>query len=390
MIGTEGLGADSVLNHKNIAARSDQTDLFDLLRSSLKLRVHKLDTLKEIGLGPFITALPGAGYAIQSGYIGVIAVSSTFYTDYEKKKASAILSNFFYSQYHQYWTIINSLIYDNNLKLSFVGDWRYYKFPTNTYGLGSGTSFADITGIDYSYFKFHQVVLREILPDIFLGAGYHLDRYSDIEITSMPDIVPDFLKYGYTTQSTSSGLSIDAVYDSRQNSVNPKCGTYASFMYRNNTTLVGSDYNWQGMVLDIRKYIPFPENSNNVLAFWSYNNLIIKGNPPYLDLPYIAGDSYSNTGRGYAMGRYRGKKFVYLESEYRFGILQNGLLGGVAFANLSSFSAWPSNQFTGVTPGSGIGLRVKINHHSDTNVALDYGFGVEGSRGFFFNIGEVF
>jgi hypothetical protein len=90
------------------------------------------------------------------------------------------------------------------------------------------------------------------------------------------------------------------------------------------------------------------------------------------------------------MGRFRGKKFVYLESEYRYGILKNGLLSGVAFANVSSFSNWPSNQFNGVLPGGGIGIRVKINRHSDTNVALDYGFGIQGSRGLFFNVGEVF
>ena len=382
---------DSVSKPETIPATSNQVDLIEFFRAELKLKPHRLDTVKEIGLGPFISALPAAGYAIQSGYIGVIAVSSTFYTDHNKKKSSTLLSNFFYSQYHQYWMIINSLIYDDKLKLSFVGDWRYYKFPTNTYGLGSQSSPNDVTGIDYSYLKFHQVVLREIFPDYFFGAGYHLDHYSDIEITpSAPGIVPDFQKYGYTSQSTSSGLSLDFVYDNRQSSVNPKNGTYASFMYRNNLTSLGSDYNWQGVVLDIRKYIPFPENSKNVLALWNYDNLIIKGDPPYLELPYTAGDSYSNTGRGYAMGRYRGEKYVYLESEYRFGILNNGLLSGTAFANAASFSDWPSNRLNGIIPGGGLGLRIKINRHSDTNVALDYGFGIQGSRGIFFNVGEVF
>jgi len=385
-------GSDDSLSmeNRNVPATAE-LDFVEFMRAELKLKPHSLDTLKDIGLGPFITALPAAGYAIQSGYIGVIAVSSTFFTDHEKKKASTILSNFFYSQYHQYWTIINSLIYDNNLKLSFAGDWRYYQFPTNTFGLGSRSSPADITGIDYSYLKFHQVVLREIWPDFFLGTGYHLDHYSNIDINSTaPGVASDFQKYGYSTHSTSSGVSLDAVFDDRPSSVNPRSGMYASFMYRNNTTFLGSDNNWQGVVLDIRKYIPFPENSDNVLALWSYDNMIIKGNPPYLDLPYTAGDSYSNTERGYAMGRFRGEKYVYMESEYRYGILHNGLLSAVVFANAASFSDWPSNQFNGIIPGGGGGLRVKINRHSETNVALDYGFGIEGSRGFFFNVGEVF
>jgi hypothetical protein len=41
-------------------------------------------------------------------------------------------------------------------------------------------------------------------------------------------------------------------------------------------------------------------------------------------------------------------------------------------------------------PGGGFGLRIKINKKSNANLALDYGFGVEGSRGFFLNLGEVF
>lgn len=172
--------------------------------------------------------------------------------------------------------------------------------------------------------------------------------------------------------------------------INPLNGTYVSIMYRNNRTFLGSDNNWQSVVLDIRKYIPLSGNSHNILAFWSYNNLILAGNPPYLELPFSAGDAYSNTERGYVQGRFRGKKYIDVESEYRFGILQNGLLGGVAFANLASFSEWPSNQFTGILPGGGLGLRLKVNKNSDTNVAIDYAFGVNGSSGFFFNVGEVF
>jgi outer membrane protein assembly factor BamA len=275
--------------------------------------------------------------------------------------------------------------------LSFVGDWRYYQFPTNTFGLGSHTTQADILSIDYSYLKFHQVVLREIIPDYFIGLGYHLDHYSDIEIFPAKTTVQyDFQRYGYSTHSNSSGLSMDFVYDDRQSSVNPQTGTYASFMYRNNPDFLGSDFNWQSIVIDVRKYFHFPLNSENVFALWSYNNFIIKGNPPYLELPYTAGDSYSNTGRGYPMGRFRGKEYMYLESEYRFGILNNGLINGVVFANASSFSNWPSNELNGILPGGGIGLRIKINRHSNTNIALDYGLGTEGSRGFFFNVGEVF
>jgi len=43
-----------------------------------------------------------------------------------------------------------------------------------------------------------------------------------------------------------------------------------------------------------------------------------------------------------------------------------------------------------ISPGYGAGLRIKLNKFSRTNVAIDYGFGAGGSRGFFVNLGEVF
>ena len=69
----------------------------------------------------------------------------------------------------------------------------------------------------------------------------------------------------------------------------------------------------------------------------TYEWLTINGNPPYDLLPSIGEDPYSNTGRGFAQGRFRGKNMLYVESEYRFGILKNGLLGGVVLSSSINF-----------------------------------------------------
>ena len=81
---------------------------------------------------------------------------------------------------------------------------------------------------------------------------------------------------------------------------------------------------------------------------------------------------------------------LYLESEYRFNITENKLLGAVIFSNAESFSETPGGQFKTIAPGYGAGLRVKFNKHSNTNVAIDYAFGKGGSRGLFMNLGEMF
>ncbi len=299
--------------------------------------------------------------------------------------------NGYYSQYRQYWGTLSTYIYSEKSKLIFTGDIRMYKFPTRTFGLGGETKMSDVEKIDYSYFKFSQLALKQVFPDLYAGLGYHLDHHFDIdEKPLVPVKVTDFQKYGFSSFSISSGISANLMYDTRKNLMNPAGGMFAYLRYRTNMRLLGSDSNWQSLLMEFRKYFPLSEENDNVLAFWSYDDITLAGNPPYLDLPSNGWDAYSSTARGYASGRYRGKTFLYLESEYRFGILPSGLLGGVLFANLQSFTDYPSNKFHSIIPGEGLGLRIKLNKHSNANLAIDYAFGKENSHGFFFSIGEVF
>ena len=153
---------------------------------------------------------------------------------------------------------------------------------------------------------------------------------------------------------------------------------------------MGSDVNWQSLLIDARKYIHFPATSPNTLAFWTYDWFTVSGKPPYLNLANTACDTYLNMGRGYIQARFRGQNLVYFESEYRFKILNNGLIGGVAFLNAQSYTEQESKRFEVVSPGYGVGLRFKFNKFSNTNIALDYGWGSHGSQGIFANLGEVF
>jgi hypothetical protein len=152
----------------------------------------------------------------------------------------------------------------------------------------------------------------------------------------------------------------------------------------------GSDANWQSLIVDVRKYFPLPVHSSNVLAFWNYDWLVLQGRPPYLDLPATSWDPNTNTGRGYIQGRFRSRRMLYFETEYRFVLTRNGLLGAVVFGNLQSFSNWPSNKFTTIQPAGGFGLRINLSTKSDTNIDLDYGFGAGGSKGLTVNIAEIF
>ncbi len=360
-----------------------------------KISSHQTIDTSEVnqkkGLGPFITISPYAGYTIVTSYNFGIVSSTSFYTHNEKNaKLSSKIFESLYSLNKQSITQLRSNIWLKHEKINLYGDWRYYQFPNQTYGLGSRTSVKDIDPINFSYLRINEVGMHAIAPNLTAGLGYYLDSHWNIsELDNAALTKTDLVKYGLTKKSISSAITFNLQFDNRLNSINTQGGFYANIQIRNNNKIIGSDANWYGSTIDMRYYKKLSNSRNDILAFWSYNAFTLGGNPPYFDLPSSGWDLYNNTARQYIEGRFRGKNLLYLESEYRFRLLKNGLLGGVLFTNITTATDI-SNKFNRIVPGIGTGLRIKLNKSSGTNLCIDYGFGIEGSRGFAFNINEIF
>lgn len=381
-----------VNDQKSVIAPADsakQRDMIDVINSIFNKKsaaeTHK--TARRLNF----SVVPSVGYTLSTGFAVDVTGNVAFYTGAaHKENLSNIQTDISYDTKAQRLFYNRGDIWfpDNNYRL--VTDVRWVKFPTETYGLGTQTTNAEKNEIDFNYARVYGTLYKTLLPDFYAGVGYNLDYHYNITAQGNQDhSISDFQKYGQPLTSVSSGINLDVLFDNRRNSINPLGGEYASLVYRQSFTFLGSSTNWRSALLDLRKYLRLSPRSNNVLAFWGMAWFSSTATP-YLDLPQTAGDMYTNSGRGYAEGRYRGRDMLYLESEYRFGITHNGLLGGVVFANGQSFTNYPANAFKGIAPATGAGIRVKINKHSDTNACIDYGVGTNGSHGFFVNLGEVF
>jgi hypothetical protein len=378
---------DTLLAVPNDTAQ--QRDVYDVIAS---LFGHRHSSFKKdtVTSKPVFSLVPALGYTLQSKLALTLAGNIAFRLSPDAK-ISTIVINTAYTQTRQIIIPIQSSIWTNNNNYNFVGDIRYLKYPESTYGLGSNSNIASQDPMDYSFIRVNEIVLRRICPDFFLGAGYIFDDHYNISHSgTLNGSVADYAVYGTESHTISSGITLNGLVDSRDNSINPSRGIYAGVQYRDNKAFLGSTRNWQSLTLDVRKYYNLPAESENVLALWSYDWLVLGGKPPYLDLPSNTWDTFSGTGRGYIQGRFRGAQMVYAESEYRFKISSNGLFGGVVFVNAQSFSAAPGTQLQGIQPAFGPGLRLKLNKVSKTNIAIDYGIGREGSRGVFINVGEIF
>ncbi len=366
-----------------------ELDLIDLVKMVLhkKLMSTSDSVTRDEKLHMSILAAPG--YTRSTEAIGIVSGNLAFYVDKHNQNQSNISIEFSYTQLNQALFTIGPNIWTKDDQWNFIGDNKFIKYPQETFGLGGHTMPSDGYVIDYFLVRVHETALKHIVRDLYMGVGYDLDYHFNIkELTT--NMNTDYKKYGGGTTSISSGFKAMIEYDSRRNSINPLGGFYASIIYGYYYRDLGSDNNYGSLKGDFRAYIPLSKNKRHILALWNYDWFTFNGHSPYLDLPNTGWDDISSTGRGYNQARFRGKNMIDFEAEYRFPILKDGLFGGVIFANVESFTDYPSNKFTTAAPGWGAGLRVKLNKHSGTNITFDYGFGLHKSNGLTINIGEVF
>lgn len=370
---------------------NNELDLVDVCRNILRPGIGKRMETGEIKSSKLrMSVVPAAGYTLQTNFAGLIAANATFYTD-KSASASTILTSLTYTVRNQIILPYQTSIWTKDNKYNIIVDWRYLYFPSFTYGLGGYTSLDDGYIVNYSSINLTQALLRRMSNNIYAGLGYNFNYYWDIKELNPPvNTITDFDQYGYSQTEVASGFTFNFLYDTRDNPVNAESGSFVKAIYRPNLVFMGNKADWHSLVIDLRKYIRFPARSNNIIALWSYEWLTLDGKPPYMMLPCTGGDPYMNTGRGYIQGRFRGKNMVYVEGEYRFRLMRNGLIGGVVFANAQSFTEQISKKFEVIAPGYGLGVRLKFNKFSRTNIAIDYGFGTGGSGGLFVNVGEVF
>lgn len=375
----------------------------------------------------YFNPVPVFGVNPAFGFIYGAGTSTSWYMgDPSNTRLSSALAGIAYTTKQQLLFTVKSSVYTAHDNLILLGDWRYLNSSQPTFGTGTGPQSAKLAAngfeydegafskpleeaqmLSFKFVRFHETALKKIKDNFYLGIGYHLDYYSNIDdkllqLDSVPPVITSYYAYnqfnGFAQdKNTLSGVSLNAMYDSRDNQNNPYKGRYAFASFHYNPEFIGSTKNSSTLWLEYRDYLNITkENHHNILAFWSFANLNTSGTLPYMDLPALGWDQYGKSGRGYVQGRFRGTNLLYGEMEFRkhlFGTTKNpDLMGMVAFVNVTSASGNGNNidLLEYVEPGYGLGMRLMLSKQARTNIALDYAFGNYGSHGFYIRLNETF
>ncbi|MGE5424678.1 MAG: BamA/TamA family outer membrane protein, partial [Syntrophothermus sp.] len=248
------------------------------------------------------------------------------------------------------------------------GDWRFYLYNIPSFGLGTGrsspipcipqvsepsdpSSWDDAFRVKYNWLRIHEIITKRVGRDMYFGLGYHLDMHFDIQDLALrmeegnTVITPHYaysVQHGFNPDKyTVSGLSLNYVYDTRDNLINPYKGIYVNVNYRDFFTFLGSSQNGSQLWTEFRTYINLEKKMpRHLLAFWLYGAFQVSGEIPYFDLRSTGFDQLNSSGRGYVQGRWRGEHIVYGEVEYRFPISRcSQVLGGALFVNATTASS---------------------------------------------------
>jgi len=338
---------------------------------------------------PFILTNPLVGFGFGVAGAGIVRFED------DVAKLSKFATNILYTVKNQLSIPLRTSLFFGQGNWSLVGYANWQVFPAPTWGLGGNTPDADEVIVDKSLLRLWETAYRRVVDDLYVGAGFYFDRfYSVTQQGAAPGVVNPFTSYPYGTTGpyNNVGVSVDLLFESRDNPVNATRGYYATATYRAFPRWLGSDYDWQSLYVDGRAYFSLPKP--NVLALWAYG-WISFGNVPYLNLPSIGSDPDARSGRGYIEGRHIGKSVLYAEAEYRFQIWD--FVGGAVGANVHSASqTWVPGQpqnapaFRYWYPAATVGIRVLVNKPTRANGLIEYGLGLDGSHGIYLQINENF
>ena len=286
-----------------------------------------------------------------------------------------------YSTKKQLVTVVNGTQYFDKEKYILSEQVSFSSYPDKFWGLGQNTPDSGVEPYKFDQYYVYAHLLRKVADHLFVGVLYERQKVWNIDYPTggIFDKENVLGRKGYIVD----GVGASFTYDTRNNAFSPDRGFFGQIYFNHFDKFWGSDYNYNNLFIDLRKYLPLPNHQVLALQLFSFYN---SGEVPLRSLAAFGGASRM---RGYYEGRYKDLQQMVFQTEYRFPIYKR--LKGVAFGGAGSvanhFSDYSIPQ---LKYSFGGGLRFALSEKERLNLRLDYGVGQAGNSGFYIQLGEAF
>ena len=264
-----------------------------------------------------------------------------------------------------------------------TGNIRIQSFPSLFFGIGRDTPKSNEEAFDYSQILLEPIFLKKLFRRyLFFGGGIRFNRISKVE--ALPNGLLESSTQSGALGSTSSGLQLAMLYDSRDNILNASKGLFVSLTHGFYGSWIGSSHDFQLTKLDLRYFIQPLGNASSILGFHFFSQSS-KGDTPLQELGQLGGQFIM---RGYFEGRFTDRHLMASQIEWRQKLSHRW--GAVAFIGVGDVaSSLDGFDLSTLRTSYGVGLRFLVDEEENLNLRMDLGFGNEKAN-YYFKIAEAF
>jgi hypothetical protein len=270
---------------------SRATDLHDLLRRLQHkppvpddVQLDDADYRRPVWLRvPFVASSPSTGPLAGAG------LEVTFFRGSPPAThASTLQASVAVTAKRQILSAIRFNLYSNDDTWLFAGDNRLEHTSMDIHGLGSNASADAAVNVHYHLVRLHNTTYRRVYRDLYAGVGFHVIGHTSVTPNGgLPGwLGSDYVGYsggnGLGPESQrSTGTSLNALFDSRDSSVNPSRGWLLNSSYRMFLDgPLGGSSSWQELYVEARTYRTLARSPRHKLAFWAYGDIVTGGTSP--------------------------------------------------------------------------------------------------------------
>jgi hypothetical protein len=373
------------------AAEKNDTVAAGLLHKSALLAEKILNVISFETEYCSFAVYPALGYSdrtgLEAGVMPILKFNERKPSASGFKRPSTVAPSLLVSTKGMYEADIDISIFTSNNKWSINNKLKFLYLPDTFFGIGNHDKKGKFTSFDSYKYAAVGELLRGINDRFFAGIQWDAGYYENKSIRNL-DADPSYWLDGSVTGAAggwSNGIGPVIRFDTRNDVVYPSNGWLMTASWLASRAFLGSDYDYDNFMLDIRRYFRLGIN-DQVLAVHGYVNST-DGDVPFFKLSTPAGKRLLR-GIGHPY-KYLASNAWLLQAEYRRNIWWR--IGGVAFAGAgNAFGNSASSVFDKTHLMGGIGLRFKALPKENLNIRLDAGMTNRGDHAIFLSIKEAF
>jgi hypothetical protein len=314
-----------------------------------------------------------------------------YFANNDKNNRLSEISGFtFFTLNNQYGGRFEHALYSNQDEWFFLGEILLQRFPLKYFGIQSEVDEVPLDAtalVDAFQVNIKERVLRKIAKNFFIGIEADFRSLSKVDFKLENENTLDDLPFG-AQGTTNIGLGIGLVYDERHNVLNVRDGWFSEFGFIKFNPFMNSSVDYYNIVSDTRFFKSL--GKRDVIAAQLLGQFNFGGDVPFNQLALMGGQ---NMMRGYFLGRFRDRKLIATQVEYRMLPLKLGFTerwGATVFSSVGSvFDEFNNYDTTKLKFAVGGGLRFLLFQKKDIWARLDYAY-TPDENGLYITIGEAF